>query len=666
MRKKLIISSIFIVAFAGIAFAKKPEFLSFFSTLKNKVVTTITSSKSIAEKKDRGNSFGGRRRSPYDLPEIPGRDIRQRNDSLSKDGNSDPKDRPFFRRNVGIRNLSPQERKKELLERKQSFFSKNNGAILGRNPIIGKASTHSGDILPSPKAQDQNNNNYSESNRDDSSSLAATSSSSNDLTQPVEASPNRDEPLPNYLNEADPGLPVYDKNSQPSNQQQFGSFPQGQPAIDSESNENNDSIFGSNQESGSSSSGGGGGDGGGFFGGFSGFFNQTEDKNETTDQNDNDTNTSVSSGGAPPVIPQLPNTNQRSLNLNSYSLGFSSFCLVVENSLFCRGSNQLGELGLLVDQTEFSSLTKVSDFEGFTKSVSLGEYFTCVILLDKTGVCFGDDMMNKLSADSTGTLIDSQGNLLENLSSISLGTNSGCAITELGETYCWGLNDRGQLGLGSVDEDALGKMATKLNTNITFKKIRVYNDHACGLSNQDKLYCWGENKNGKLGINTLVSAPTPSPVVEIGDVLDFALGLDHTCAIKKEGNSGRIYCWGSNEFGQMLDYEEKGSKKPIMISTKRFKRLASSEQALCAVDEFEVGYCWGEVSFAGDGQISKSMNKYPMMDSVSSIEGFGFGFCFKSRDSLSCIGKNSNRMFGPTLVDFVLLPEKVNYNGLKP
>lgn len=642
MNKKLLVSLSFGFIFCGFFFwTKKNPQIYFFE----KIGSSIREKRVKLENSVKTKFYG--------IPEIPGRDIRQNVDltSLSmksKLGNN-PRAQSSFPRNFGTRVPSPQERRRAFLEKKGMGplkNIKNKDFANQKNGIREKSFSSSDKII-------RNENSHE----------------SSPLTSPIEEA--RDpSPSSNSETQLDAGLPVYDETQNSANIPPSVS-PTSPGLIGSDSGVDNENSFGINDEKqnkseGSSSSGSTSDGGGGFFGEPSGFLAQTGGTiTNTLNQEQKEIN--KSSGGTPPSVPQLPNTVPRSISLNSYSLGSSSFCLVVEESLFCRGSNAMGELGLPTDQLEKTPiLTKLVDFEGFTKSVHLGENFTCTILLDGTVSCFGDNSMNKLSSDLTGTLLDSQGNLIENVSSLSLGLSSACSLSSSGEAHCWGLNDMGQLGIGETDENALGRMATKVNTTVLFKKIKIYDSHACGLSTDNHLYCWGDNSNGKLGINSLASNPNPTKVIEIGEVLDFALGVDHTCAIKKEGISGRIYCWGSNSFGQILSYDEKSSKKPIMISTKKFKKIASSERAICAIDDLDKGYCWGEVSFAGNGQISRELTKYPGMDSVSSIEGFHYGFCFRSKDSLFCIGKNNEKMFGQTITDFILLPEPVNYNGLNP
>jgi alpha-tubulin suppressor-like RCC1 family protein len=60
--------------------------------------------------------------------------------------------------------------------------------------------------------------------------------------------------------------------------------------------------------------------------------------------------------------------------------------------------------------------------------------------------------------------------------------------------------------------------------------------------------CWGWNDGGQLGDGTLTSRPTPAPVAGLAGVVAIAGGGFHSCAITATGS---VACWGANESGQI-------------------------------------------------------------------------------------------------------------------
>jgi alpha-tubulin suppressor-like RCC1 family protein len=49
--------------------------------------------------------------------------------------------------------------------------------------------------------------------------------------------------------------------------------------------------------------------------------------------------------------------------------------------------------------------------------------------------------------------------------------------------------------------------------NSKFKDIAIGNDHACGISSADEVYCWGDGAEGKLGTRSSDNKQIPTKVV---------------------------------------------------------------------------------------------------------------------------------------------------------
>jgi hypothetical protein len=86
---------------------------------------------------------------------------------------------------------------------------------------------------------------------------------------------------------------------------------------------------------------------------------------------------------------------------------------------------------------------------------------------------------------------------LENVKYVNAGRTSMCALTYTNEVYCWGGNNVGQLGNGTGVP--FSNIAVKASLPEPAKSVEVGYMGACALGQSDKVYCWGLNDKGQLG-----------------------------------------------------------------------------------------------------------------------------------------------------------------------
>lgn len=98
------------------------------------------------------------------------------------------------------------------------------------------------------------------------------------------------------------------------------------------------------------------------------------------------------------------------------------------------------------------------------------------------------------------------------------GTAHTCALFSIGRIKCWGLNDKGQLGLGN--SNSVGDSSNEMGNNLPFldlpaiaKDISAGWKHTCALFEDGSVRCWGANDYGQLGQeNTQTLGRSPSSV----------------------------------------------------------------------------------------------------------------------------------------------------------
>ena len=85
--------------------------------------------------------------------------------------------------------------------------------------------------------------------------------------------------------------------------------------------------------------------------------------------------------------------------------------------------------------------------------------------------------------------------------------------------------------------------------------VTVGYDHTCAIRTNRALWCWGLNDSGQLGLGYYTVGPgvgTPQPQQVTSPAAagwaTITAGFAHTCAIR---SGGRLWCWGWNDRGQL-------------------------------------------------------------------------------------------------------------------
>jgi alpha-tubulin suppressor-like RCC1 family protein len=141
--------------------------------------------------------------------------------------------------------------------------------------------------------------------------------------------------------------------------------------------------------------------------------------------------------------------------------------------------------------------------------------------------------------------------------------NRGCLFTR-------GSNGVGQLGDGTISQNNLPKAISipGLETAETITKIDSGSEHSLALTSAGKLYSWGSNEFGQLGDGTVIDKSTPTIVrisgLQSGDEINnISAGGMHSMILTKYS---RLYSWGDNNSGQIGDGTPTQQKRPVLIS----------------------------------------------------------------------------------------------------
>lgn len=194
----------------------------------------------------------------------------------------------------------------------------------------------------------------------------------------------------------------------------------------------------------------------------------------------------------------------------------------------------------------------------------------------------------------------------ETILDVKYGMEHALFLTNYGNVYGWGINNRGQFGLGYSEEEA---DAHKL------RRIAVYNtqenaflsqiiqvaataDSSYFLTFDGKLYVCGDNSNGELGLDANIEYQQTLSQVELKDgkkIVDIKAGFHHALCLTETGD---VYTWGDNNYGQLASLSSSTpTPTPTLVwSTTKTKKpivqiAAGANHTLLLTNECELWVC---------------------------------------------------------------------------
>ncbi len=235
--------------------------------------------------------------------------------------------------------------------------------------------------------------------------------------------------------------------------------------------------------------------------------------------------------------------------------------------------------------------------------------------------------------------------------SAAAGEDFSCATRGAGdgEVVCWGANDVGQCGQsGAADVNG----PTTIGGIPRSGKVVAGRAHACALSYPGfggVVYCWGANDRGQIGTGAATAREAATRVTLPGAASDLFAGRDHTCAIV----GASLYCWGGNRAGQVDPSTGADVRSPRLVagfaSSDAVVQGAAGDEFSCAVVErtpltSRFVLCWGTSGFGEFGAAPSRVLRAPTavaeFATVREIVAGARHLCVRSDAALSCWGSN--------------------------
>ena len=316
---------------------------------------------------------------------------------------------------------------------------------------------------------------------------------------------------------------------------------------------------------------------------------------------------------------------------NQFSSGYYHACVIAsDNKLYCWGRNHRGQLGnnSTADSSKPVAVNMTGVLAGKTiKQISSGAYHTCVVASDDNAYCWGENMKGQLGNNSTANSsvpvkVDTSGALAgKTIKQISTGHYHTCAVASDDKIYCWGENNNGELGNGSTVDSRVPVAVnmTGVLAGKTIKQMSVGTYNTCVIASDDKVYCWGSNAYGQVGNNSLTDSTVPVAVNATGvlagkTIKQISVGHHRACVIASDD---KMYCWGNNMGGALGNGSTADSHIPVSVNMsgvlagKVIRRISIGAFHTCVDATDNKIYCWGSNNYGQLGNNSTANSGVP-------------------------------------------------------
>ena len=226
----------------------------------------------------------------------------------------------------------------------------------------------------------------------------------------------------------------------------------------------------------------------------------------------------------------------------------------------------------------------------------------CVRSADGRVACWGSNSTGQLGNGTTSPngppqLVSG----LPEIVSIAAGEFTIFAIDRDGGVWGWGANDEGQLGLAPAVQQQL--TAIQLPIPEPIASIAAGQYHTCAITRGlGELYCWGGNQCGQLGTGDQIAVPSPRKVPNVSGVARVAVNDRQTCFLDGTSN---LYCMGAAYVSAGCQNVRLAPVPPVGLPA-AIDLAGGCHEAMCAVDPSGAAWCWGDNvgGVLGDGTVT--------------------------------------------------------------
>lgn len=342
------------------------------------------------------------------------------------------------------------------------------------------------------------------------------------------------------------------------------------------------------------------------------------------------------------ATPSAANGTGRSLSgFTQVSAGGDYSCGVGRGRLRCWGRNTWGQLGTGHKSAPVSSPTQVGTLTDW-KRVAAGGASTCGIrTAQRLLYCWGLNNRGQLGdATRTVRLTPHRAGGLD-WKMVSMGWFHVCGIHKTDQLVCWGDNQYGELGRGNTTQSV--KMRRLRGS---WSTVSAQGWSSCGIRTDHSLWCWGRNVLGGLGTGDFDNRTRPT---RIGSHAlrwrQVSLSWTHACAVRWDRS---VWCWGRNDVGGVGDGTTTTRPFPTrVLGNLRARSLSTFEGGACAVTTAGPTYCWGDNHYGETGGSRPFYSRpHQRRGHLLKLSSGWFHTCATGAASATCWGSDDQGQLG--------------------
>jgi len=144
------------------------------------------------------------------------------------------------------------------------------------------------------------------------------------------------------------------------------------------------------------------------------------------------------------------------------------------------------------------------------RDISISPFHGCALTPAGAAHCWGAARFGQLGSPQADTMPCPSGDGLcvsrpvpvsgeHSFTQVTTGYYHTCALDHGGRAYCWGANGWGQLGNGRYGGGHMVPAPARVAGDLRFRWLAAGQFHTCGIGMNGATYCWGMNQAGQLG-----------------------------------------------------------------------------------------------------------------------------------------------------------------------